>query len=288
MERYSKKTIMMPVYSVQEGQNMGLVKSIIIDPKEKCIMAFLLERRRMTKEERIVPFVNIKSVGDNVIIIDKAINAERKNNFPQIMRYMRNPVQLIGSKVFTTGGKTLGRVEEYRYDDKSGKITTLEISGGMANYIKGHILLEGQYIITIAPATVMVDEEALEHIEHVENNPRFTMENAKEKAGSVLTGTIEASKKISQNISQTLNKKRETQQNTDLSPEDNNKGASGQETAAAAECMEEAISPVSTTENIKTISESEQEVSQEISTLQKEETEQINGEKNQEKDNSEK
>ncbi len=214
MERYSKKTLMMPVYSVQEGQNLGLVKAIVIDPKEKSVIALLLERRRMTKEERIVPFINIKSIGDNVVIIDKAINAERRNNLPAITRYMRNPVQLIGSKVFTTGGKTLGRVEEYRYDEQSGKITALEISGGMGNYIKGHISLAGQYIITIAPATVMVDEEAIEHLEALENTLRSSMENAKEKAESVITGTItgtiEASKKISQNINQAINKKQET------------------------------------------------------------------------------
>jgi uncharacterized protein YrrD len=214
MERYSKRTLMMPVYSIQEGQNLGMVKGIVIDPKEKSIIALVLERRRMTKEERIVPFINIKSIGDNVVIIDKAINAERRNNLPAITRYMRNPVQLIGSKVFTTGGKTLGRVEEYRYDGENGRITALEISGGMGNYIKGHISLAGQYIITIAPATVMVDEEAIEHLEELENTLRSSMENAKEKAESVITGTItgtiEASKKISQNISQVINKKQES------------------------------------------------------------------------------
>ncbi|MGI6361812.1 MAG: PRC-barrel domain-containing protein [Bacillota bacterium] len=208
MEKHSKKILAMPVYSIQEGQNMGLVKNIIIDAKEKKVVALLLEKRRMGKEERLIPFINIKSIGDSAIIIDRAINAERKNNLPPLTRYLRNPIHIIGSKVFTTNGNTLGRVEEYLFDDKTGKITALEISGGLDNLFKGHISLEGQYIITIAPSTIMVDEEVINYLEYPEINPRQAMgkavgtavNNAREKAGSVITGTIKASKKISRSL----------------------------------------------------------------------------------------
>ena len=45
----SKKLLGMSVYSIQEGQNLGQVKNLVIDAKEKCLLALVIEKRRLTK-----------------------------------------------------------------------------------------------------------------------------------------------------------------------------------------------------------------------------------------------
>ena len=98
MNRASKKTLGMPVYSIREGQNLGYVKTLVMDPQEKAVIALIIERRRMTREERIIPFVHIQSIGDDVIVVDKAASAERKANLPHIISHNEESFAYTGSE----------------------------------------------------------------------------------------------------------------------------------------------------------------------------------------------
>ena len=60
--RASKKLLGMDVYSVLEGQNLGQVRSLVIDAKEKCLLALVVEKKRLTKEEKLLPFAAVKTV----------------------------------------------------------------------------------------------------------------------------------------------------------------------------------------------------------------------------------
>lgn len=206
MNRASKKTLGMPVYSVREGQNLGTVKTLVIDPAEKSIIALVIERKRMTREERVVPFTHIQSIGDDVIIVDKAASAERKANLPHIIRQMRTPLYLLGARVFTVGGKTLGKVDEFHFDIKSGKISILEIGGQTGTFFKEKVNIDGKFIITMANGTIMLDDQALANLEVVENPLLNTLGTAKEKTSNLINETINASKRISKNISNSWEK----------------------------------------------------------------------------------
>ena len=206
MNRASKKTLGMPVYSVREGQNLGFVKTLVIDPGDKAILALVIERRRMTREERIIPFIHIQSIGDDVIVVDKASSAERKANLPQIISHMRNPLHVLGARVFTIGGKILGKVEEFYFDIQSGKIMLLEIGGTTGAIFKEKVTIEGKYIVTMANGTIMMDDKALENMEIIENPIINSMGSAKGKAQNIINETINTSKKISKNITNSWDK----------------------------------------------------------------------------------
>lgn len=205
MEKMSKKILAMPVYSVQEGQHLGFVKGLVIDPKERAIAAIIIERRRMSREERVISFQNIASIGDDAITIAKANTAERKSNTPSLISLMRNPVHLLGARVMTVGGRTLGKIDEYRFDAENGKLTHLELSGG-GNLFKEKIVVKADHLITIAHNTVMIADAALDETEPLESGLLAGMEAAKEKASNAVNATIEASKKLTQNISNSINK----------------------------------------------------------------------------------
>jgi|GEM_PF-317085 len=240
MEKTSKRILAMPVYSVQEGQHLGFVKGLVIDPAQRAIAAIVIERRRMSREERIISFQNIASIGDDAITIAKANTAERKSNMPTLINLMRNPVHLLGARVLTVGGKTLGKIEEYRFDNESGKLTHLELSGG-GNLFKEKIVINADHIITIAQNTLMIADAALDELEPIENGLFSGMGAAKEKASNAMNATvnatIEASKKLSQNISNSINKlKTETLPKEEAPPEE----VSPEETQTEEKTAEEA------------------------------------------------
>lgn len=233
MNRASKKTLGMPVYSVREGQNLGTVKTIVIDPAEKAVIALVIERRRMTREERVIPFTHIQSIGDDVIVVDKATSAERKANLPHIIRQMRTPLHLLGARVFTIGGKTLGKIEEFQFDTQSGKIVTLEIGGTSGAIFKEKVNIDGKYIITMATGTVMLDDQALTNQEVIENSLLNSVETAKEKASTLINETINASKRISKNISNSWDRLNNNESDGYISFDEEKKAASSEEPVSA-------------------------------------------------------
>ncbi|MEG1661730.1 MAG: PRC-barrel domain-containing protein [Clostridiales bacterium] len=112
-----KSLIGMPVYSIREGIGLGQVKSLLIEAKDQCVLALIVERRRFNREEKILPFSAISGIGEDAITVEKASLLERKGINTLYLRALKHPVQLIGAKVFTVGGKTLGKVEEYRLEN---------------------------------------------------------------------------------------------------------------------------------------------------------------------------
>ena len=205
MDAWSKKTLAMPIYSIQEGNYLGSVKGLLIDSSAKAVCGLVVERRRFNREARFIPFNHIKSIGEDVITVDKSgVAADRRQILPQTLRQMRSPFILIGARVFTTGGKILGKVEEYRFSPQTGQITGLELNAGAL--FKDAVLLKAAYITAMTSGTVMVEDAALEDYETIGNNLRFAMESAMEKAGSVLNGAVSASKKLGQEFSQAVNK----------------------------------------------------------------------------------
>jgi len=193
MEKSAKKLIAKPVYSISEGLLLGYVKNIVIDNKEKCVLALITERRRMTREEKIIPFAHLQSIGEDAVTINKAAHAEVKPNLPQIVRQMNNPLQVVGARVFSVGGKIIGKVIDFYFEEDTGKISALEIGEG--NLLKEKVLLPGKYIITIAGGTIMVDDLALNDLVGSENS-------LKEGFDKAISG-------ISQNISAAFNKRKE-------------------------------------------------------------------------------
>lgn len=186
----SKDIVGMPVYSIQEGQNLGQVKSLVIDTEKKCLLALVVEKKRLTKEERLLPFAAIKSLGDDVITVERGQALERRGVDPATMRALRRPVQPVGARCFTAGGKTMGKVEEYFVDITDGRIAQLEISEG--GLIKGKVLVDGEHIIALAPHTVMLSDEAAELCRPAPagNNLLASMEVAKDKATSFISGSL--------------------------------------------------------------------------------------------------
>ena len=184
----SKKLMGMAVYSVQEGQNLGQVKNLVIDAKEKRLLAMVVEKKRLTREDKLLPFAAVKSVGDDVVTVERGQALERRGMDASVMRALRRPVQPLGARCFTAGGKTAGKVEEYYFDVGDGSIAQLEISG--VGLLTGKLLVDGRHIIALAPHTIMLDDEALLSSRPQENGLLSSMELARDKAANTARNTV--------------------------------------------------------------------------------------------------
>ena len=152
------------------------------------MLALLVEKRSLVRETKIIFFNHIKSIGENVITLDKSsyMQVQKNANFPEALQYIRRPVKIIGSKVLTESGRELGRVEEFYIDCSSGKITRLQLSCSFSgSFFKDNVSLSAEHIVTIGADVLIADNTAAEELLIRQNNLKQTLG----KAGEVWSST---------------------------------------------------------------------------------------------------
>lgn len=242
----TKKIIGMPVYSCNEGLYLGNIRQLLVDAKACAIQGFVLERRRMGKDERILPFEAVYNFGEDGVTVETVNSIERRGQSSKFIRALRHPVTIIGSRVFTTGGRTLGKIEEYRFNSATGQISGLEIAPD--GFFKVRSLVNGEHIIAIAGRTVMLKDEATDDAMEIENtflsNMGSAAETVKEKASEFMNSTADMTKRLSANIGEKMEKmkKRDEDFNNGIEIAEDNAApieANQQPAATASEIPEE-------------------------------------------------
>ena len=169
-ERARSDVLGQPVLSIKEGLLLGRIRQILFDSTVNQVHGFIVERFRGGKDDRILPFSAISSFGEDGIMVESQTLLERRGTSHQYTRSLRHPLPIIGARVFTASGRTLGKVEEYLFSTQDGSITGLEISGGL---FRGKMLAPGKYIIAISPQTIMMKDAAIDEAIEVDTSLRF-------------------------------------------------------------------------------------------------------------------
>lgn len=215
----------MPVFSINEAEAIGVVKNIIIDPVEKCLLALAVDKRGWYHDVRVIPAAKIRSIGEDVINIDEKQSAKRTVNLPRIVEYMHKPCELVGNRIISDNGQMLGRVERFFIARDTGRISRLDVSSGglFAGLVSGRVTVPASFIITIGADAVVVDKSCLEHLQISAGVLQVNFAAAKERAAGLwqqtLTGTQRFGHGVRQHISEMSEARRKSrlqQQNQNL------------------------------------------------------------------------
>lgn len=162
----AKSIIGMPVYSLNDGETLGAVKQLIIDPTQKQLLALAVDKKGWYKDIRIIPAEKIHQIGNDAITISERSAAARAANLPQLVKHMNQANNLIGNRLISDDGQTLGKVEEYYLDAENKLICRLDVvSNRRDEAVSGRASVPGHYIISIGSAAIMIDRAALAEIE---------------------------------------------------------------------------------------------------------------------------
>jgi len=157
----SRKFLSLPIISLQEGHQIGYVKSLILNARTKSLAAIVVDPKGFFKDQRIIPYSRVVSVGDDAITIDKESHVEKPSNLPELLELVKEKLTIIGTKLVTETGKTLGNADEYYIDPKTGKITQIEISGGkLEGFLSGKAWIAAEYITTIGHDVIVTQKES--------------------------------------------------------------------------------------------------------------------------------
>jgi uncharacterized protein YrrD len=220
----SKRFEAMPVISLEEGRQIGIVKGLVVDPAERKVAALIIEQKGWFKEQRFIPYYRINSVGNDAITIEKSSGIERAAGLPEIAKLLREKAVTIGAKIMTDNGTVLGYVDEYYVDLSTGTIAGLEFSGNrLDSIIKGHAFIDINYVRTLGKEVIIVSSECLDNIFKLEGGLQVTVKNLRESTGHFWENTLQKTKGLGTAINRSLEKvrkerKREEDQSKETEP----------------------------------------------------------------------
>lgn len=186
----SRKFLSLPIVSLSEGQHIGYVKSLVIDAQTKSLAAIAVDLKGFFKDQRIIPYNKVVSVGEDAITIDKGVHVEKSASLPEMLSLIKEKLTIIGTRVITQSGKTLGVAEEYYIDPETGRITQIEISGGkLEGLLNGKALLQAEYISTIGHDVIVAEKGSESHLVSVDKGLSDSFKSLIHSTSQLASGT---------------------------------------------------------------------------------------------------
>lgn len=205
--RKSKKFASMPVISLEEGQQIGVAKELVVDPAGKRVAALIIDQKGWFREQRFIPYHKISSVGNDAITIEMTSGVERTASFPEIIRLLKEPVEVVGARIVSESGSVLGFVDEYYVDTETGTIAGLEFSGNMLNsVVKGRAFLDINFVRTMGKEVVVVTNEGVENICKLDGGLQETFKNFRDTTSHIWENTVQKTKELTTSLNKTLEK----------------------------------------------------------------------------------
>lgn len=213
----SKRFSSLSVISLEEGQQIGTVKGLLVDPANKKIAALIIEQKGWFKEQRFIPYHKVHSVGNDAITIEKSSFVEKAGNLSEIVKLLKDRTSVTGAKMVAENGTVLGYVDEYYVDLETGAIAGLEFSGNLINsVINGKAFLDIAHVRTIGKDVTIITDEGLENIFKLEGGLQETVKHIRESTGQFWVNTVQKTKELSNSI----NKKVKREKTAAAKPDD--------------------------------------------------------------------
>lgn len=232
--RKSKQFQGMSVVSLEEGQQIGSVGGLVINPALKNVAALIIEQKGWFREQKFVHFSKVHSIGDSVITIDRVNRAEKGTSLPEILKLFKERVSITGSRLVAENGTVLGMVEEYYVDLQTGDIVGLEFSGGTVNNLfRGSAFLDINYVRTLGASIIICNNSSLENIVKMDGGLQETLKSFRENTGHLLETTFQKTRDLGKSINQSIEKLRKEKnsngdsRNEEASPECDGKSKEG-------------------------------------------------------------
>ncbi len=206
----SKRFIGMPVISLAEGQQLGKVKELVVDPLKKSVVALLIEQKGWFKEEKFIPYSKVRSVGNDAITIEQSNLVQKGTSLPEIVKLINDKHSIIGSKVVAENGTVLGITEEFYVNVEDGTLAGLEISGSFINsIISGRAFLDSSFIRTIGRNLMVTGNEASDNLVKIDGGLKETIKTIKDGSSNLWEGTVVKAKEVTGSINKKLEELKE-------------------------------------------------------------------------------
>jgi uncharacterized protein YrrD len=164
--RKGKSLIGKPILSFDEGQRLGEVRDVILGADNAAVVGLVTDEGGLFESSKVVPSEEIASFGRDAVVVRSTASVMPAGQAPGIKPILDRKQSLIGTKVFTETGDDQGAVGDIYFDEATGRVEAMEVTGGrVSDLTTGTRHLPVDQIVRIGPDVLYVHPETADHLE---------------------------------------------------------------------------------------------------------------------------
>ncbi|MCA1057871.1 PRC-barrel domain-containing protein [Rossellomorea aquimaris] len=191
----------LPIISINDGSEIGRVKSLVINPEKGSVDFLTIEHEDWQVSVKAIPFKKVVGIGEYAVTVENENAVIDLNEIPIANQLVNKKIKINDTRVMTRKGQMIGSIQEYYVDDETGAIVSLELHAKDNTYFLGteHVLTFGKDIIIVnedaaenfkgafdqIESPLPVDEEV--EVTHTHTQP-YGLHTIKSKQTELLTG----------------------------------------------------------------------------------------------------
>lgn len=172
MEITANQLIGLNVYSLEQGERIGIVRNFLLDPKEKELIALLVGNKKIIKEESVLCLTDAAGVSLEAVTVDSPEALRKKSDCTHLKDFLKSPPDIAGLSVLKKDGTFLGKATSFYIDTETGKITKIELNSGFfSSLLKDRRFLSVDHIDIIGSDMILAKDTAKVEEDHSAVNP---------------------------------------------------------------------------------------------------------------------
>ena len=156
MIRKTEEILGLPVITILDGQEVGVIRQLVINPEKGRIEYLLVNGRDWYEVPQVLPYKSVLGVGQDAITVESKAMLSPLTKESEVVPFLDQKIRVIDTRVYTRKGRLIGTVAEMAIEIDSGQIAGCEL----ATLDQALIFIPRERILTFGKDVLVVDEGA--------------------------------------------------------------------------------------------------------------------------------
>ena len=112
------------------GEEVGKIKDFVVDSTGRQVIGFVISEGLMSGS-KVAPWAALQAIGPDAVVLDTPGSVVKAAEAPEIKSVLDKDLEIRGLQLQTTEGKELGKIQDFRFDERTGVIEGFELAGGL-------------------------------------------------------------------------------------------------------------------------------------------------------------
>ena len=161
----SKQLPGLPVLTLDDGVQLGKVKKVLVDPREKRVAALIVGQRGWN-QQKVLPMSGVYALGSHAVTIERGdvlVAVRDAHEYEALIKEDRTRV--VGSPVVTTSGELVGTVRDFEVTG-TGSVEALYIGkGSFPSFFRRAPAIPGELVVALGKDAVLVADKVIAMVE---------------------------------------------------------------------------------------------------------------------------
>ncbi|WP_251549399.1 PRC-barrel domain-containing protein [Neobacillus muris] len=154
----SKQIGGLPIINISDGNQLGKVKSLVINPDKGSIDFLTIEHEDWQVSVKAIPYKKVVGIGEFAVTIESENAVIDLNEIPIANQLVNKKIKIVNTRVMTRKGELIGVVNEYYVDQETGDILGMELTVG-----NKQVAIASEQVVTFGKDIIIVKEDSSSH-----------------------------------------------------------------------------------------------------------------------------